>query len=138
MNIQEKWKEYLDLYGADFDRWPVTLSNEDKKLVISWPEYQVQGVVDSALSTMQWPEPSSEVFMNVMEHAHTYDRRVQFMPDFVFSDLRPGILAACFVLFLGLGLTFGTQYQSAQAQSSYDGYFSYDVSSTYTTNFIGE
>ena len=123
MKQNDQWLKYLDVYGCDLTRWPETPSSNDIKTIMAMPEYKSMNEMETALFQVEWPAPSKHLKSSTLNAI-----RQQTMSDVLVmeEDSRNGLWLqiACFVIFLGLGLTVGSYYTDHYSEQSDYSYFS--------------
>ncbi len=76
------------------------------------------------LDQVEWPEPSPDLFASTMRRVREEVCVVPKVPFFVTVIQRPAFLAACFALFLGVGILSGVQAQNILTDNTDYSYYS--------------
>lgn len=143
MNCMEQnnkdWIGYLDLYGADTSRWPVTLSYEQKNVIKAMSGYAQAFDIDRSLDNVTWPDLSANIKDIVMSRIEKIeDKKNSFgslerTSGFVVLVTRPAMFLSVLVLFLCLGVSLGSTYgANSRIQTEYS-YFSYGAAYAYAS-----
>lgn len=135
MNAKEEWMMYLDLYGADFERWPFELTEDQKQEISKCEAYGEALRVDQALDLVEWPALSNNAEDMLMQRVAGLPNPKEQMPVLLMFIQRSSFLMSCFGLFLFLGFALGAQYSGDTSYQPYYDYSPYGVAYDY---MVGE
>lgn len=133
------WARCLTTYGSDFNHWRVPPAKGDHAAIKALSEYQDALALDNALAQASFPTPSTDLKAKTLQRLTVIQKQSASMPmagSGLFDLLqRPAIMAACFALFLGLGLGSGVHYKNMTdtSQSGEYSYYALGPSYTYTS-----
>lgn len=120
MELSKKDLEnYIHIYGAKLDTWPVELSAQQIESIQHMPEYKDALALDKVMDHMTWPEPSASMretlFADIaVTPQYSPPQREASRSHIVLLLWRSGILMTCLCMFLYLGLTSGTYYKTSE------------------------
>jgi hypothetical protein len=128
-NKEDRLGALLDIYGSDFSRWPVALSEEQKASIKIMPEYLQARQVDSVLEAVSWPVPSEGLGGRIMEQALDPETGREYMLQ---ASIRPfmmplkqgALFLSAFALSICFGFTSGAHLNTKMRQQMEYGYFS--------------
>ena len=135
-NNKEDWRCYLELYGSDFARWPIKLSEHEQQQVKVLPEYEAERDLDRMMDCCEWPQHSANLCQATMDRINMLEQNGHsaniFPPMFVIIR-QSALMMSCLILFLYLGFTSGSYYTSgSQEEAPYD-YYSLGPAYTYAS-----
>lgn len=112
-------RSFLDLYGADFGRWPGKPSLKEQKMMQASPDYAAAALVDQALDRIAFPDMADDLFAKTMlQIKQTPPAPARTMVWVVLR--RQAVTLGCMALMLGAGLFSGTYWNAAAQNSAAD------------------
>lgn len=119
MTIDKKWLDYIDIYGADFHRWPDMPDAADQKTLMALPDYQQAKSVDNALEAIEFPTMSNDALVQIYTKIAADNASKKMVFFYVPRSVRFLSLTCAM---LGLGFLAGVSSQGVTQNEIHDYY----------------